>query len=190
MKIIIFIMFFISNLAHSKEIKPIDFIQNIINECKPALIKENNFFLEETMEKYIDFNEIATWIAGKNIWKDSSINKKECFINELKKLMLKTYSKTIYYYVDADVEFITPKSKKIDENTHNSRIQISSIMKKNNKNVTIMYRLIKNNDSWLVFDVIIEGISILKSLKTQYSEIIRLQGLDEAIKKIKIANEL
>ena len=63
-------------------------------------------------------------------------------------------------------------------------------MKKNNKNISIIYRLIKHNDTWLVFDVIIEGISILKSLKTQYSEIIRLYGLNEAITKIQIANEL
>lgn len=189
MKIIIFIILFISNLVYSKEQNPADFIQNIINECKPALIKENNAFLEATMEKYIDFNEIAIWIAGKNIWKDSSINQKESFIQELKKLMLKTYSKTVYHYVDADVEFINSKSKKFD-NINTTRTQILSVMKKNNKNIAIMYRLIKNNDSWLVFDVIIEGISILKSLKTQYSEIIRLQGLDIAIKKIKSANEI
>jgi phospholipid transport system substrate-binding protein len=189
MKIIIFIIFFISNSVYPNVITPSTFIQNIINECKPALVKENNSFLEEIMEKYIDFNEIATWIAGKKIWKDSSEKQRELFITELKKIMLKTYSKTVYYYVDADVEFITPKSKKIENNIDNTRTQISSIMKKNNKNVNIMYRVIKNNDSWLVFDVIIEGISILKSLKTQYSEIIRLHGLTEAIKKIKIANE-
>lgn len=188
MKIIIFIIFFISNSVYSNAVTPSTFIQNIINECKPVLIKENNSFLEEIMEKYIDFNEIATWIAGKKIWKDSSEKQRELFITELKKIMLKTYSKTVYYYVDADVEFITQKSKK-ENNINNTRTQISSIMKKNNKNVNIMYRLIKNNDSWLVFDVIIEGISILKSLKTQYSEIIRLYGLTEAIEKIKIANE-
>lgn len=189
MKIITFIIFFISNLAYSNAVKPSDFIQHIINECKPALVKENNSFLEATMEKYIDFNEIATWIAGKSIWKDSPENKKNIFITELKKLMLKTYSKTVYYYVDADVEFIAPKSKKIETNINDTRTQVSSVMKKNNKNITIMYRLIKNNDSWLVFDVIIEGISILKSLKTQYSEIIRVHGLNEAIKKLTLANE-
>lgn len=187
MKIVIFIIFLISNIAYSLEINPTEFIQNIINECKPALIKENNEFLEKTMEKYIDFNEIAMWITGKHLWQDTPLNKKHDFIKELKQLMLKTYSKTVYYYIDADVEFVTNKSKNT-YNTTSTRIQISSVMKKNNKNIIITYRLIKNNESWLVFDVIIEGISILKSLKTQYSEIIRIYGIDEAIKKIKNLN--
>lgn len=189
MKIIIIIILTLSSLKYAYCSSPTEFIQNIINECKPALINENNSFLESTMEKYIDFNEIAIWITGKTIWQNSSENQKMSFIKELKTLMLKTYSKTIYYYVDAEVDFISPKTKKYDESI-NDRIQISSIMKKNNKNINIVYRLIKNNDSWLVFDVIIEGISILKSLKNQYSEIIRIRGLDEATKKIKNSNLL
>lgn len=184
---LIFIIIFISKAIIANEINPTDFIQNIINECKPVLIKENSIFLEEKMEKYIDFNEIAIWIVGKKLWLDTTFHQKENFLKELKKLMLKTYSRTVYYYIDADVEFINNKTKKL-ENTFNTRIQVSSIMKKNNKNVTITYRLIKNNDSWLVFDVIIEGISILKSLKNQYSEIIRIYGIDEAIKKITNSN--
>jgi len=186
MKILILILLLITNLVYSNDKNPSNFIKNIINECKPALIKENADFLEKTMEKYVDFNEISIWIAGKKKWLDASNDEKNLFIKELKKLMLKTYSKTVYHYIDAEVEFITPK---ITNNIELSkRTQISSIMKKNNKNVSIIYRLIKNNDSWLVFDIIIEGISILKSLKTQYSEIIRLHGLDAAISKIRISN--
>lgn len=189
MKILIIILtIFLIDIKYVYGENPTDFVQNIINECKPALKKENDSFLEETMEKYIDFNEIAIWITGKKIWINTEEYKKNNFIKELKQLMLKTYSKTVYYYVDADVEFINQKNRKIDT-TNNDRIQISSIMKKNNKNVNISYRLIKNNNSWLVFDVVIEGISILKSLKTQYSEIIRIHGLDEATRKIKLANE-
>lgn len=188
MQILILILILLTNVVYANYQNPSNFINNIINECKPALIKENAEFLEKTMEKYIDFNEISIWIAGKKIWLDASKDKKDIFIKELKKLMLKTYSKTVYYYIDADVEFIA--SKAINNFETSKRIQISSIMKKNNKNVSIIYRLIKNNDSWLVFDIIIEGISILKSLKTQYSEMIRLHGLDDAIKKIQFANEL
>lgn len=189
MKKIIFILLLLTNISLAQEMDPTTFIKNIINESKPALIKENKIYLEKTMSKYIDFNEIALWVAGKNIWKDATQEQKKKFIKELKHLLLKTYSKTIYHYVDSDVEFITNKTSKIN-NEYENRIQISSIMKKNNKNITITYRLIKNKDSWLVFDVIIEGISILKSLKTQYSEIIRKNGIDIAIKKFIEANSL
>lgn len=189
MKNLIFILIFLTTtIVFSNEENPSKFIGNIIDEIKPAIMERNNEALEKTMEKYIDFNEIATWIAGKTIWTNTDRKIKSDFIYELKKLMLKTYSKTVYYYIDADVNFLTPKSS--NENAVlQKRIQISSIMKKNNKNVNISYRLIKNNNSWLVFDITIEGISILKSLKTQYSEIIKTKGIEYATSKIKQTNE-
>ncbi|HIH2763509.1 MAG TPA: MlaC/ttg2D family ABC transporter substrate-binding protein [Candidatus Azoamicus sp.] len=131
---------------------------------------------------------MAMWIVGKTIWSSTDLSKKKLFLIELKKLMLKTYSKTVYYYVDADISFLTPK---LDENAfeNKKRIQINSIMKKNNKNVSIAYRLIKNNNAWNVYDVLIEGISILKSLKMQYSDMIKNKGIDYTITKIKSSNK-
>jgi phospholipid transport system substrate-binding protein len=174
-----------SNNAFSN-IDPIKFIENIIQESKPYLLKKDDKFLENVMEKYIDFNEVATWIVGKNTWIKSNVEEKIFFINELKILMLKTYSKTAYYYIDANVEFLKPKI--YSDIKKNKRIQISSIMIKNNKSINITYRLIKHDDNFLVFDIIIEGISILKSLKTQYSDIIKNYGLNYTSELIKSNN--
>ncbi|HIH2762232.1 MAG TPA: hypothetical protein ACYCC8_00805 [Candidatus Azoamicus sp.] len=57
------------------------------------------------MEKYIDFEEMALWIVGKALWLSIDFSKRELFLIELRKLMLKTYSKTVYYYVDSDISF-------------------------------------------------------------------------------------
>jgi len=186
--LLVIILLGISSYAHSEQEDPFIFLNNIIEKSKPVLQNKNNEYLEKTMEQYLDFDEIATWIVGKTIWGKSNTIDKEEFLDELKKLMLKTYSKTVYHYVDSDVSFITPKSNNKNFSTQ-KRIQISSIMKKNNKNVNISYRLIKNNDSWLVFDVIIEGISILKSLKNQYSDMIKTYGLNYVNKKMKELHE-
>jgi len=186
-RLILILILLLNTPAYSIQEDPSTFLETVIETSRPALMQKNPVFLEETIEKYIDFNEIATWIAGKSIWTNSTDQQKVSFITELKHLMLKTYSKTVYHYVDADVTFITPKASEGDMRSK-KRIQISSIMKKNNKNITISYRLIQHKDSWLVFDIMIEGISILKSLKTQYSEIIRIKGLDYATKKIKLSN--
>ena len=174
--------------VYSKQEDPAVFLNNIIEKSKPALQTKNSKYLEDTMEMYLDFNEVATWISGKLIWDKALKNDKELFLKELKKLMLRTYSKTVYYYIDSDVTFLTPKSSNKNIETQ-KRIQISSVMKKNNKNVNISYRLIKNNESWLVFDVIIEGISILKSLKSQYADMIRMKGLNYTSNKIKDLND-
>jgi len=188
MKIIILIIILISFPAYSNQEDPSKFIGNIIEKSKPALKNKNKDHLEKIMEQYLDFNEIAIWISGKSMWTKAAENEKLKFLTEIKKLMLKTYSKTVYYYIDSDVTFLTPKSSNNNTNIQ-KRLQISSVMKKNNKNVNISYRLIKHDKSWLVFDVIIEGISILKSLKTQYSDMIKIKGLEYTTNKIKLLNE-
>ncbi|HIH2763194.1 MAG TPA: MlaC/ttg2D family ABC transporter substrate-binding protein [Candidatus Azoamicus sp.] len=186
-KIFIFLVFWVS-LSFADQKNPVYFLEKIVEESRPALISKNDEFLEKTMEKYIHFEEMAMWIVGKSLWSSIDVSKKNLFLIELKKLMLKTYSKTVYYYVDSDISFLNPNlDEKVFENK--KRIQINSLMKKNNKNVNISYRLIRQDDDWYVYDVLIEGISILKSLKMQYSEMIRNKGIDYTISKIKSSNK-
>lgn len=193
-RIIIFFLFFsffsfcsfCSFVSFANEKNPVYFLEKIIEESRPALVNKNDMFLQKTMEKYVDFEEMATWIVSKSIWLSTPVDKKKEFLFELQKLILKTYSKTVYYYVEADVSFLNPNiDEKFFENK--KRIQINSIMKKNSKNVNISYRLIWRDDSWYVYDVLIEGISILKSLKMQYSDMIKNKGIDYTINKIKFA---
>jgi len=62
-------------------------------------------------------------------------------------------------------------------------------MKKGDKNIDITYRLIRNNEEWLLFDILIEGISILKSLQSQYSDMVRKYGIHYTIDKLKSNNK-
>lgn len=187
-KIFILIIFLINFNITANELNPSKFIEYIIEKTKPALIEKNTDILKKLMEENLDFNEIVMIIMGKNQWIKSSEKQKNKFLKELKNLMLKTYTKTVYYYIDSDITFLPIKHD--NKNIENlKRIQLSTIMKKNNKNVNIIFRLIKNNENWLIFDIMIEGVSILKSLKTQYSEMIKIKGLDYTILKMKENNE-
>ncbi|HIH2762563.1 MAG TPA: Tgt2/MlaC family protein [Candidatus Azoamicus sp. MARI] len=189
--IFIFIfIFFISYfcLSFADQQNPVYFLEKIIAESRPSLINKNDEFLENTMEKYIDFEEMAMWIVGKALWLSIDSYKKDLFLIELKKLMLKTYSKTVYYYVDSDISFLNPNLEK-EAFENKKRIQINSIMKKNNKNVHISYRLIKHEVEWYIYDVLIEGISILKSLKVQYSDMVKNKGIDYTINKLRLSNK-
>jgi len=183
----IFIIFIltISSIAHSYSTDPILFLESIIKECRPKLTEKNNIFLDDKVTEYMDLNEMSMWIVGKNAWIKTKENYKNDFIHELKGIILKTYNKTVYNYVNSEISFSMPKNQNIDIN---KRIQISSIIKHNNMNININYKLIKNNNSWLIFDVVIEGISILKGLRSQFSDSIRIEGLTKTINKMKKIN--
>ena len=171
--------------VHAQTMNPILFLEKIVEECRLKLNNENDSFLYNKITKYMDFHEMSNWIVGKTIWNETQDQEKNEFINELKLIIRKTYKKKIYNYAESKILFYISKDQNI---TINKRIQLSSIIKYKNNNININYTLIKHKYSWLIFDIVIEGISILKGLKAQFSDNIKQEGLNKTIKKMKNIN--
>ncbi len=173
-------------MANEKNLDPIFFLENIIKECKPLIKEKKNEILEKKISEFTDFNEISLWVVGKSEWENTPKIKKDLFIVELKKIILKTYNRTIINYIDSEIEFYLQNDKEIN---FLKRIQVSSKIKKNDKIINVNYRLIKIENSWFIFDIIIEGVSILRSLKAQFSEMIKTIGLENTTEKMKSLNK-
>ena len=99
-------------------------------------------------------------------------------------MVVRTYATALNNYSNEIVEF-PPQS--ID--TAKSRVQVSSIIKRNKENISVKYRLIKHGNDWLVYDIIVEGVSILQGFQAQFSQEIRQKGLDKVIAQIKEHNK-
>ena len=66
------------------------------------------------------------------------------------------------------------------------RIQISSeVHQLSGKNISVDYRLVLKNDYWLIYDLIVDGISFLKGFQIQFSDDIKKEGLNFVINKMK-----
>lgn len=140
--------------------------------------------VNEHVLPYVDFTEMSRWVAGKTAWGQASEASREQFVKEFKVLVVRTYATALKSYSNEKVEFAEQ-----EVNTERKRIQITSrIVRENNEHIRLDYRLIKNGDSWLVYDIIIEGISILQGFQAQFSDDIRLNGLEPVIAKIKDHN--
>ena len=60
----------------------------------------------------------------------------------------------------------------------------SKIVTKKNQEVAIIYRLLKNDSNWEVYDIIIEHVSLVNNYRTQFSKIIRTSSYEELVKKM------
>ncbi|MDO9068680.1 MAG: ABC transporter substrate-binding protein, partial [Deltaproteobacteria bacterium] len=54
---------------------------------------------------------------------------------------------------------------------------------------TLDYRLINQNGTWLVYDIVIEGVSLVSNYRTQFNKIINSDGYPELVKKLKNKTE-
>lgn len=146
------------------------------NMSRDALLEK----LKEVSRDRFDWEEIAKRSLGL-YWKDRSAEEKSEFIGLLTNLLLDSYlTKIMDNYSGESVIF----DKEIIE--EGSRAQVESrIMNKAEKNISIGARLMKKGDAWLVYDIIIEGVSSLKNYRAQFYDIIRQSSYSELLKRLK-----
>lgn len=181
--------------AVTAPVDPITMLRGVTDNVLHAL-KENKSELNAKSKKiydvadqyilpYVDFNEMSTWVAGRTAWGKASESEKAQFISAFKILVVRTYATALNSYSNETVEF---GQQKID--TSKNRVQVTSWIKRPNKeNIRLDYRLIKHGNSWLVYDVVIEGVSILQGFQAQFTDKIRQQGLQKVIGEIQVHNK-
>lgn len=173
---------------------PIVMLRDVTSQVMQALransstIKNNNRKLYEVVDNYIlphvDFDEMAKWVAGKSAWAKASEETKQEFVDAFKVLVVRTYATALLGYTDEKIDF---GAQHID--TSKDRIQISSrVIRTNKEDVRVDYRLIKHDGEWKVYDIIIEGVSILQGFQAQFSDKIRQEGLNKVIGQIQEHN--
>jgi len=115
-------------------------------------------------EKMFDFAELSKRTLGPN-WKNLNTDQQKEFIRLYKDILENAYMDRIMAYKDEKVVF----SKEIplsDDTT-----EVLSIVTTKTAETPINYRLISKGGEWKVYDVVIEGVSLIKNYRAQFREI-------------------
>lgn len=141
--------------------------------------------IDDLVLPYVDFVEMSKWIAGKSAWFAAPPATQNEFIKEFKVLLLRTYASALNKYTDETIEIYPLTSDSANQN----RVQVLSRIKRSNQdNIRIDYRLVKDGSRWALYDVIIEGVSILKGFQAQFSDEIKRHGLQHVTAMINTHN--
>ncbi|GAA4352102.1 MlaC/ttg2D family ABC transporter substrate-binding protein [Kangiella taiwanensis] len=134
----------------------------------------------------VDSEYMAKRILGKTYWMQASEEQRKKFINEFIGLLLNSYAKGLANYDGQPISYDDTQYSK-SGNLANVR---STIVPNEGEPILIDYRLkVQPDESWLVTDVIIEGVSMAKSYANQYREQISKIGLEETLKQLEAENE-
>ena len=172
--IISFLLVFFSNIEKVYSIEPDVFVQSTVNRAAKTL--SGNFTKEERIEKLkiiagetVDINAIGYYTLGsyrKNI-NDEQIAEYE---NLFEQYFLKSFSSRLAEYSNPEIEVVS--KKKINENyTMVSSILVSTEQR---PEVKIDWRVYtKDSKNPQIRDLIIEGLSLARTQKEEFSSIIQ-----------------
>ena len=170
---LIFLVIFFSSIAKVNSIEPDIFVQSTVNRASEAL--NNKFSKEEKIERLkeiasetVDINGIGYYTLGayrKNINEDQ---KKE-YSNLFEQYFLKSFASRLAEYSNPEIEVVS--KKKLNENY----TMVSSVLvgTEQRPEVKIDWRIYtKNPEIPLIRDLIIEGLSLVRTQREEFSSII------------------
>ena len=136
-------------------------------------------FIMNIVETMIDWQESTKRALGIH-WKKRTPQEKEEFVLLFKNLLKRTYSDKLDLYSGQEIVF---DSEKVDDDY--ALVKTKIIDKKQGTDTAVDFRLLKNGERWLAYDISIEGISVLNNYRVQFDEIIVSSSYDDLVKKMK-----
>jgi phospholipid transport system substrate-binding protein len=122
-----------------------------------------------------DYEELSKRTLGRN-WRKLNADQQKEFVKLFSELLETVYMDRILAYSDEEIVFGQ------ESMLRETKAEVQSTMyTKDKKEIPIFYRLTKENDEWKVYDVIVEGISLIKNYRDQFREILSTQSPEELL---------
>jgi len=126
-----------------------------------------------------DFNRMTQLAVGKH-WPRATANQKQALVTEFRNLLVRTYSSSLTAFTNQTVEFrpLTMKPGDTDVTVH------SEIRQPGGQPIPIDYSMYKTSFGWKVYDVSIDGVSLVTNYRASFASTIRQSGIDGLIKTL------
>jgi len=174
----------------STPIAPDRFLKDSVQEVSSFIAQHKEqldtdaTFLKDKMNDLVipklDIVFMSKLILGKKTWVSSSDNQKKQFQNAFKGLMVRTYMKSLSAFDGEKIKFLpyTPGKRA-------NIAKVKSIYLLSEGELPVNYRLIANDSKeWKVFDIIIDGVSLLKNYRSDFRDHIDTHGIDSLISNL------
>ncbi len=133
--------------------------------------------INDIVTPMFDFELMAKLTLGREHWPNLSGEKKEQFTDRYIKLLKTSYLDKLALYTDEKVIFEPPVQVK-------NKVQLPTQLISKDRKTSILYKLYKPSDAWKVYDLEIQGVSIIRSYRSQFGEILQNGTIDDLLLKM------
>ena len=140
---------------------------------------------EEKILPNFTFDKVSRLVLGKN-WTKATPDQKTAFQSEFKSLLIRTYATALSKYKNQTIEYAPLR---MADGATTASVK-TSIVQPGGQPIAVNYTLEKQADAtWKVYDIVIEGVSLVTNYRGQFAQEIRQNGLDSLIKKLADKNK-
>jgi len=173
----------------AQEIAPDQLVQKITDEVLAAIKSDKQLaagdkqkalkLAEEKVLPYIDFEE-ATRLAVGRTWAQASPEQKKRLVSEFRNMLVRTYSNAIESYQGQTLKVLPSRGKQDPQDT-TVRTQF---IRAGGQPLPIDFQMRKTEKGWKVFDIAVEGVSLVLTYRSEFDAVVKQEGIDGLIKRL------
>jgi phospholipid transport system substrate-binding protein len=138
---------------------------------------------EQKVLPHFDFERMTRLAVGKN-WAQANDAQKQALVKEFRTLLVRTYSSSLSQYRNQQIEVKPGKTGAGDKET----VVRTQIVQQGGPPIPIDYSMEKKDTGWMVYDVVIDGASLVTTYRGTFNDQVQRGGIDGLVKTLQDRN--
>ena len=175
--------------AFAQELAPDQLVQKITNDILAAIKSDKELaagdkhkaikLAEEKVLPYIDFEQ-ATRLAVGRAWSQASPEQKKRLVGEFRNMLVRTYSNAVSAYQGQTLKVLPSRSKEDPEDT----VVRTQFVRAGGQPLPIEFHMRQAEKTWKVYDIVVEGVSLVMTYRSEFDAVVKQEGIDGLIKRL------
>jgi phospholipid transport system substrate-binding protein len=188
-------VFLISSVTIAEVAVPLETVRHTTDEVIARVKDEKDALRAEPAKMYglvsemifphFDFNVMSQFVLGEQ-WKAAEEAKRAAFVEQFRKLLVRTYAAALLEYSDQSISY--PENSPQAANAKTAVVR-QDISQPSGTALPVVYRLHNKKGDWKVFDVAVDGVSLVKTYRSSFTSILKEGGIDKLIATLVTKNQ-
>jgi phospholipid transport system substrate-binding protein len=144
---------------------------------QPAKANERRQMLEKVVGERFDYREMSRRALGAP-WNNLSDKEKDEFVSLFQTLLVNTYADKIESYTGQGVHYI-------NERTEKDYAEVRTKVLTGKTDIPLDYRLLHKDSTWRVYDVVVDGVSLVNNYRGQFTKILRASSYADLVDQLR-----
>lgn len=189
LRLLVIGFFFIGNSVLAQDAGPEALVKKITEDVMAAIKSDKDLaagdrqkamkLAEEKILPYVDFEEATRLAVGRG-WKEATPEQRKKLVNEFRNMLVRTYSNAIGAYEGQTMK-VLPSRVKPTESEATVRNQFA---RAGGQPVLVDYSMRKTDSGWKIYDIVVEGVSLVLTYRSEFDAVVKQQGIDGLIKRL------
>ena len=160
-----------------------EFLKNTLGRVFEVLQKEDleqqakNKAVVEIVTPMFDFALMAKLSLGKKYWPGLTQEKRDRFTELFVKRLRQSYLNKLTTYTDEEIIYEPPVKVK-------KKVHVPTSLISKGKKISMLYKFYNAKNSWKIYDIEIQGVSIIRSYRSQFNEILQRGTMEDLFEKL------